>query len=452
MAKRTMIKLALLALLTAGLAGSAQTQNAPADGADATAAEKRQIVIKAPPGDYTVFVSPGSTPPKGFTETIAVDAPEGAEKLTVLVVDKKTGYAARQEVTLAAGTTNVELASDDFTLVHRVKVLATGKGGQPVALATVTLTDAAGIQHSEQIDEGSQGEVVFRYIPRGEATITVLPDGGAETIKKLDLELAPGETELTVPVAMPEVENVVAATAPVAPADAIAPAPSTTATPAAPPAEPAPDGGGWGWRLLGNLLGWMALAAVVYGVYVFAKKNQWTVEKAVKALGVQPEIEGGVQPSSGPSQPVNPGVAPAPPPVVEDPNACQFCGEVKDAAGNCGCTVAPGQGLPAAAPVVGVASSAGPRLIGTTGTYMGHIFPVSGETVIGRDAANAIALDQDSSVSRRHAVIFPQDGGYALRDEGSSNGTMVNGARVTETALQPGDEVSIGGTRFRFEV
>ena len=48
-------------------------------------------------------------------------------------------------------------------------------------------------------------------------------------------------------------------------------------------------------------------------------------------------------------------------------------------------------------------------------------------------------------------MIAPGEGGFVIRDQGSSNGTFVNGARVTEAPLRPGDEVSIGGTRFRFE-
>jgi pSer/pThr/pTyr-binding forkhead associated (FHA) protein len=82
---------------------------------------------------------------------------------------------------------------------------------------------------------------------------------------------------------------------------------------------------------------------------------------------------------------------------------------------------------------------------------MGQIFPIAGETTIGRDATNGVPLAMDTTVSRRHAVIAADGGGYIIRDQGSSNGTFVNGQRVEETALRPGDEVSIGGTRFRFE-
>ena len=86
------------------------------------------------------------------------------------------------------------------------------------------------------------------------------------------------------------------------------------------------------------------------------------------------------------------------------------------------------------------------------GTYMGTVFPLSGLAVIGREPTNPVPLDRDTTASRKHAQILAEGGVYRVQDLGSSNGTFVNGARVEETVLQPGDEVSIGGTRFRFEV
>jgi len=71
---------------------------------------------------------------------------------------------------------------------------------------------------------------------------------------------------------------------------------------------------------------------------------------------------------------------------------------------------------------------------------------------MGREADNPIALPNDSTASRRHATITQSNGGYSIRDEGSSNGTFVNGVRITEQALSAGDEIQIGGTKFRFEV
>jgi pSer/pThr/pTyr-binding forkhead associated (FHA) protein len=73
--------------------------------------------------------------------------------------------------------------------------------------------------------------------------------------------------------------------------------------------------------------------------------------------------------------------------------------------------------------------------------------------VLGRESGDVVFPD-DPFMSRRHAALRVSEGPattFRLTDLGSSNGTFVNGARVTEATLRPGDEVSIGGTRFRFE-
>lgn len=57
----------------------------------------------------------------------------------------------------------------------------------------------------------------------------------------------------------------------------------------------------------------------------------------------------------------------------------------------------------------------------------------------------------DSTVSRRHAELTPDDGRWYLRDLDSSNGTFVNGKRITErVALSPGDQIRCGSTLFSF--
>ena len=69
---------------------------------------------------------------------------------------------------------------------------------------------------------------------------------------------------------------------------------------------------------------------------------------------------------------------------------------------------------------------------------------------IGRSADNTIAL-QMGEVSRHHAVIAPEAGALAVTDQGSGNGTFVNGARTERAVLRGGDVVSIGGVRFAVE-
>jgi hypothetical protein len=68
--------------------------------------------------------------------------------------------------------------------------------------------------------------------------------------------------------------------------------------------------------------------------------------------------------------------------------------------------------------------------------------------VMGRGLACQFVFSDDS-VSRRHAELRLEDGLWHLRDLGSTNGTWVNGRRVRETEVRPGDEVRLGAVRFR---
>jgi uncharacterized RDD family membrane protein YckC len=71
---------------------------------------------------------------------------------------------------------------------------------------------------------------------------------------------------------------------------------------------------------------------------------------------------------------------------------------------------------------------------------------------IGRDPSNDLVLS-DSMVSRRHAILEHRDNQYVLRDNNSSNGTMVNGDRVdSEKPLRDGDLVAIGSSRLLFQL
>jgi len=52
----------------------------------------------------------------------------------------------------------------------------------------------------------------------------------------------------------------------------------------------------------------------------------------------------------------------------------------------------------------------------------------------------------DTNVSREHAEIRPEGDGFVLADLGSTNGTAVNGERVTLRRLEDGDQIALGGT------
>jgi DNA-binding CsgD family transcriptional regulator len=73
----------------------------------------------------------------------------------------------------------------------------------------------------------------------------------------------------------------------------------------------------------------------------------------------------------------------------------------------------------------------------------------AGRLTLGADAANDLALADDPTLSRLHAVLERYDAGWCVRDLGSRNGTFVNGQRIWgERPLRPGDELRVGATRL----
>ena len=73
------------------------------------------------------------------------------------------------------------------------------------------------------------------------------------------------------------------------------------------------------------------------------------------------------------------------------------------------------------------------------------------ETVFGRDEEADITVD-DNRVSRQHCKITRELDVYSLIDLDSSNGTFVNGQRISEHILENGDRVQIGSSTFEFHI
>jgi Protein of unknown function (DUF3662)/Inner membrane component of T3SS, cytoplasmic domain len=77
--------------------------------------------------------------------------------------------------------------------------------------------------------------------------------------------------------------------------------------------------------------------------------------------------------------------------------------------------------------------------------------PVSGAPIrIGRAPDCELVL-RDSRISRRHARLTARDGVLVLTDLGSTNGTRVNGHRVSEVVLGAGDRILLGETTLTIE-
>ena len=82
-----------------------------------------------------------------------------------------------------------------------------------------------------------------------------------------------------------------------------------------------------------------------------------------------------------------------------------------------------------------------------------HTFEIRGEcATIGRAADQDLIL-KEAFVSRRHATITLQNGGFELVDQNSSHGTYLNGRRIDQAKLRSGDALQFGSTNavtFRF--
>lgn len=81
----------------------------------------------------------------------------------------------------------------------------------------------------------------------------------------------------------------------------------------------------------------------------------------------------------------------------------------------------------------------------------GQRFVLDAEVVTVGRLPDCELLLVDSRVSRHHAEIRPHGDEFVLVDLGSTNGTRVNGVRVSQRVLRDGDELGFGSTRLRFE-
>lgn len=86
-------------------------------------------------------------------------------------------------------------------------------------------------------------------------------------------------------------------------------------------------------------------------------------------------------------------------------------------------------------------------LMALTGEHKGKTFPMHGSVTIGRSSQSDISIN-DEHMSRRHAEVSLKNGVLRIIDLNSSNGTRVNGVKITDQVLKPGDKISFDQVTF----
>src|SRR3954453_21727498 len=96
---------------------------------------------------------------------------------------------------------------------------------------------------------------------------------------------------------------------------------------------------------------------------------------------------------------------------------------------------------------------AGETLRVVAGNASGSTIPLEQELVIGRSTPGQGSLGGDSEISRVHARVYRDASGQLMvEDLGSTNGTFVNGNRISApTPLRAGDELRVGQTTLGVE-
>lgn len=417
----------------------------PATGTPMTAAKTMQIK-RTVSGDLAfrfITSTDQSAPPTalpaatGTEGIVALALPAGLKvsDARLEVIDSSKGKVAR----LPASTSGVTpLTPADFTLIQTVLVPVQIRNKGALTGATVTLADAARKDsRTWLLKPTDSGTAQFTNVPQGVPITVTVSEGSATPVSQTQTlpadPPADGYRWPTITVDWPDAKTV-----PLPAASAAAAAPAAVPAAAVPPvAPPAPDPLG---SILQFVVSLLFLGGAGYGL-LWAYRNGH-LKKLLDNLGIQtqpPTAADGPQGSPfgkaqrAPIQPITEGTAE---PLAGD----SFSMGAGSIAGVTGMPPIPG---------------GGPRLVATMGSYAGHIFPVApGAMDIGRDAANGVPLPQDTNTSRRHATLQALNGQITVTDNGSSNGTFVNGVKIPSQIpqpLRPGDELQIGMTRFRFE-
>ena len=430
----------------------------PAQKSASPAAPAAKQITLAPtrPGQFS-FWTVGKDGTQSAVGTLAANqksAPVSVGDTTaeIHVLDEAVGLIAVYPVDKLKDGASVPVSPADFTRVKSVQVSVTAGGGKPVEKASVSLTDVNNKTVSRVLTASDNGVARFEDVPVGKASVSASygEAGGPKVTQETTVAPPKGGGAVELSLALSG-DNIPTLSAPAANSVSSAngtPANAPMNAPTASNGFPAADNSASANNWIPGVVGLLLLAGgIVFGIR-YAQNKGVTVPGVLKQMGVEmpQDAANGANAHLKPAAPVLPPLAS----LGDLPSAGAAPGAVAvplGAGGNAGTAAV--YAAPASA-----ASGVAPRLVGLVGPVGGETFPLdSGPLSVGRDAQNTLALTQDTTLSRNHARIEAGTSGtYSVTDNGSSNGTFVNGQRIAGThLLRAGDEIQIGASRFRFE-
>lgn len=409
---RAVFAIALLGLLLGR--GLAQAQTPPSKGEKLDAPRETTLSFSGE-GERWWWAegaegNPLSAPQKTSDASVTVKLPEGAD--TLCVYDAKTGNLALLKA--ADLEEKTELTGERWSHVARLQVNVVAQG-KPVASAVVELKDSKDTTHTRVLEPSAEGVLVFERVPLGKVSITARYGDDQKASQETTLKR---ERETRIPIVEIALSGSVA-----------------TLEMTAKSQDGAGEAGASQTSRIGAMVMFVIALALAIGVILFlvrlATQKPQQLGEAMGKLGVElpqptPTGQGTAAVPAAPPQPDLPPLESA----GVDPTAA-----------------------PVGTPIAAVASGPATRIVATQGPYAGQAFELTGDLMtIGRDATHAIALVNDMGVSRTHAQIVRQADRTLIEDLGSTNGTYVNGVRISApTPIKPGDTLQLGASLFRVE-
>lgn len=365
-----------------------------------------------------VFVASGlpNSPPtqsqKSAGATLDFALPAFGQGDRIFVWDHSTNNLAFKAI---KDIQNGQWAVKDYPLVGTL-VVRVEHAGKAVQAAKVAVS-AKGKSDERLLDPTLNGQVKFFAFPAGDLRVKV-------TANRLDGKPATQELVFAESSRRDTIEPVLT----VAISEEVATLDAAIRPPAATSSKPAPDEGSPAGKFVLILIAVAAVGGLAYWIWYMARNKPKQFEETLQKLGVQiptqQDVDAGVPAASTPLPPA----PPAPKIMLDDAEPIPLAGA-------------------AVAPASFTASE--PVLVRDGGERIGI---AEGKNEVGREDGLPISLAGESSVSRKHALLTRSGGTVTVADLGSTNGTYVNGVRVSmETALRPGDRVQFGSVAFRYE-